>query len=1034
MKKQFRRVTAVLLAALCTVPVFWTKGMADDVGKFKSEKLNSKKFMEAYSLGTPIEQVQTNHCVTGMEDGYNMLYTTSAGTPAVFNVFNMDTKKLERTFKLTGCSSVWTHAVDQNGNVYMASQDKAFLFRYSPETKELENLGSIMGQTACYDLNVDEKGNVYVGVFPMGTVIKYDIETKTFSAYDPPKADNKYIRSLGYYNGSLYAGTFGNGGELYRIDTKTGKSEKVEIPQREGYTTFSDLYEMTTVGKYLFIYANRVEGTDPVMLIYDCEKKQFCEDYALKSMAYFVSPEYNGKTYFSAGGYLQEFDLETGKLNQTDMKFNLSQRGSGWMDLKEEGYTGKTLVTITYSGVPFLFNLEARKFRNMDEAQLSGSGVQIHNITSNTDFNKIFMSGYVAAKGSVYDPETNALTPFALGQAENMCGNENYMYFGVYPGGHVYRMGNPKQGEVPAAEKVFTIGEDQDRPYNVMTADGKVFFGTIPNYGKLGGALTIYDEATNTKEVYRNVVKDHSIVGLAYKDGKIYGSTCITPGLGIDPVAKEATMFVFDVEKKQVIKEFTPNFPKDKVPSGKVQIGDLELGPDGLIWGAVRSYLFALDPDTLEIKKEVLLKPFQWGSGQYWRPIFLRFASDGTLYVSGEGIHVVDIDTLEYINLKEYSGLSGELLALDKDDNVYTADGSQLIKITAVKDPIPDAERPAVDELLKKAVTLKVGSSMAVANGTPKRIDPENSSVAPEVVDGRTLVPVRFISENMGGTVGWEEETQTVTIQIEGKNIAMKIGSTEMTVDGKAIALDVPAQTIDDRTMLPLRALCEQGLGREVYWNDSGLIVTGNGVSGIDDNLAANLNRYFTSYLGYDYKMEQDRIKREEKEKEEQKIAKYLLPIQNPSFEMGGLGDEVPKWKNIYDVTKETWYEVTDRKANQGKQSLYIEDSSESIGMALESYPVEVTPGKKFTAKTDLFIAEGRTSFLVKFYDSRMNVIYEEPVHVQSGVGSWQEIEITTKVPDNAIIARVLCSCSNLWTTKAYYDNIRVYQYDNELK
>lgn len=102
--------------------------------------------------------------------------------------------------------------------------------------------------------------------------------------------------------------------------------------------------------------------------------------------------------------------------------------------------------------------------------------------------------------------------------------------------------------------------------------------------------------------------------------------------------------------------------------------------------------------------------------------------------------------------------------------------------------------------------------------------------------------------------------------------------------------------------------------------------------------------------------------------------------------------------------------------------------------MALESYPVEVTPGKKFTAKTDLFIAEGRTSFMVKFYDSRMNVIYEEPVHVQTGVGSWQEIEITTKVPDNAIIARVLCSCSILWKTKAYYDNIRVYQYDNKLE
>ena len=373
-------------------------------------------------------------------------------------------------------------------------------------------------------------------------------------------------------------------------------------------------------------------------------------------------------------------------------------------------------------------------------------------------------------------------------------------------------------------------------------------------------------------------------------------------------------------------------------------------------------------------------------------------------------------------------------MALDKDDNIYTSDGSQLLKITAIKDPIPEEELPAVDALLEKGVTLMAGNSMAVANGVPKRIDPDNSSVVPVVAGDRTLIPVRFVSESLGGTVNWQEETQTVSIQIDGKEIQMKIGSNEMLVDGNAVTLDTAPQTIDDRTMLPLRALCEQGLGKQVYWDETGLIYIGDDVSEIDDTLSGNLNRYFKSYLAYDYKLEQDRIQREEKEKADQAIAKYLLPLQNPSFEMGDLGDQIPKWENIYDVTPETWYEVSDRKANRGTQSLYIEDNSETIGMALQSYPVEVTPGKKFTARTDLFIAEGRTSFLVRFYDSRMNVIYEEPLHVQSGVGSWQEIEINVEVPENAIIARVLCSCSNLWTTKAYYDNVRVYQYDDELK
>jgi hypothetical protein len=118
-------------------------------------------------------------------------------------------------------------------------------------------------------------------------------------------------------------------------------------------------------------------------------------------------------------------------------------------------------------------------------------------------------------------------------------------------------------------------------------------------------------------------------------------------------------------------------------------------------------------------------------------------------------------------------------------------------------------------------IVLKIDSTKALTDGTVK-----NVPVAPQIVDGRTLVPVRFISENMGGTVGFEAETQKVSIDIDGKHIEMFIGNNTMTVDGNEIALDVaPAIFGDGTTMIPFRALCENALGKSVEWNEANRLV-----------------------------------------------------------------------------------------------------------------------------------------------------------------------------------------------------------------
>lgn len=128
---------------------------------------------------------------------------------------------------------------------------------------------------------------------------------------------------------------------------------------------------------------------------------------------------------------------------------------------------------------------------------------------------------------------------------------------------------------------------------------------------------------------------------------------------------------------------------------------------------------------------------------------------------------------------------------------------------------------PAASEAPKaKKISLTIDKTEAKVGDETKTLD-----AAPVIVDGRTLVPVRFISENMGGKVDWNPDTKTVTVELNGKKIQLVIDSKDVDVDGTKTALDVPAQIISDRTYVPVRFVSET-IGAKVGWDDATKTVT----------------------------------------------------------------------------------------------------------------------------------------------------------------------------------------------------------------
>ena len=132
---------------------------------------------------------------------------------------------------------------------------------------------------------------------------------------------------------------------------------------------------------------------------------------------------------------------------------------------------------------------------------------------------------------------------------------------------------------------------------------------------------------------------------------------------------------------------------------------------------------------------------------------------------------------------------------------------------------------------LKKFVMLAVALTMALSMFTTVYASQSNQITVtindipitftdqpPVIVGGRTLVPIRDVFEALGFVTTWIEETQTVVLTSENDTISITIGSSLFYTNYLPGQLDVPAQIIGGRTMLPIRALVES-VGYQVDWD-----------------------------------------------------------------------------------------------------------------------------------------------------------------------------------------------------------------------
>jgi streptogramin lyase len=624
------------------------------------QNLSTFSFQEE-DLGTPIKSYSVMDCSVTTRTGEPVLsMVVSVGT-ATLNLISLRHNALIKSFPLPGNSASWGSTVTPDGMVYLGT-DQGF-FQCDPSGPSIKSLGRpLPDENFTFCLTHDEQGKVYGGTYPGGKVYEFDPTTARFrQVFDTGK---NYVRSIAYSNGKIYAGTGPAGApRLIEIDPENGIGKDIPLPPVKGTPNF--VYDLDARGKFLFCNVTTAEAGGSLS-IYDLIKSQWITTkLGIEYHGAHACPVNDGAVMLFSGKSIKKFDLKTAVISDTGLPYATAFRSGAWVDMQNADMPGKTLVTVDWSGHPILVNPKSRQVKSLPIVA-QADATELHAMKTGPD-GLIYISSFLSTQAARYNPETSQAEPFPMGQAESIGADAKSIYFGVYPKAHIFRL----DCDQPIAARknpreIFHIGELQDRPYSVLGTSKTLYYGTIPGYGQLGGALTVYPLPRGKAVTYRNIVKDQSVVGLAQAGNRLIGSTAISGGLGTTSAAKTARLFAWDIAANKKILEKKLNL---KTSSPVNLIGGLATAPDGQVWGTAQGWIFAIDPITLKVTKAKNLYP-DIGNFTTWMPPAIHFMKNGLIAANiGFRLTIIDPVTLNFRTLQK--GVFAQ--AVGADGNIYFA-------------------------------------------------------------------------------------------------------------------------------------------------------------------------------------------------------------------------------------------------------------------------------------------------------------------------------------------------------------------------
>jgi hypothetical protein len=473
-----------------------------------------------------------------------------------------------------------------------------FLLAVNPDTGQIRQFnGPLSSEMGSWGYTVDHENRIYLGSYYHAHLLRFDPKTEEWDDLGQPGGEGESFicRITTAPDGKIWGGTYPSA-KLFSYDPKTGMSEDF------GRMDPNQFYCYPTAGEDGFIYcAIQFEKMD--IVVFDPEKKA-------KTSLIPLEQRKPGRVRFVKGKDRKIYS----ELSSSDKWYLI------------EG--GERLVEISKSEIPFPQESlpDGRTFHLIDENLLrienpltkekkeiplryEAAGSYIFVVSTGPD-EKIYGSSMLPLRLFVYDPHTQSLTnlgkaAYASGEIYSMGSLNGKLYLCSYPEARlsVYDPQKPlrfgdKEDSNP--RDLGPFGGDQDRPRAMLAGPhGKVYVGSYPDYGLMGGAISVYDPKKDEKRVYRHIIQNQSIASLAYieKLNLIAAGSSVRGGGGTRAIEKEAKLILWDPKEEKKIFEIVP------VPEAKA-ILSLEATVDGMLYGITHNEkVFVFDSEKREIKK-----------------------------------------------------------------------------------------------------------------------------------------------------------------------------------------------------------------------------------------------------------------------------------------------------------------------------------------------------------------------------------------------------------------------------------------------
>jgi len=777
------------------------------------------------NLGPQVQSVSVSRTVFGRDaNGRLMAYSLVNGTPCSLVVTDVAAEKviaqlpISDTVNGTPYTTTPTNrglAAMPDGTVYICGTP-TFMYKYVPGAAKVEFIRTTLGSQA-FDMKAGPDDLLFVSTYSNSEAFEYNTKTNEIKSLGSVMPGESYAYSLAYdvQNNDLYFG-IGSHAHLVKYDRDTGERTEIALP--EPYATVGNfVWDLKVVEGKLFMRFSP-GGT----VAYDIKTGTFDSTGSTELTSRFFSEKspIDNKVYYTTNGAIGYYNLNDKSYTVTDKEIEGYGTGFSFAQLNEAGYPGHTLIGVTRYGRLFKYNLETGNHK-YTLLNIKGEATTLQNVSRSKD-GRIHITGYLTGGTAIYDPvtgqvEENSNQSLGLGQSLPQSDTQ-YQYkdktlFTSYPNAKVHFYDPTKpwdysfgQGTNPTLLfSAYDVGE-QDRIFAgyVIEEKNKAVFGTVPKYGLLGGALAIYDFDTAQSEIFWNIIPNQSITALTYKDGFIYGGSDIWGGMGQDPREKEAKLFIWDVEKKQLVYETVP------VP-GKRGITAMILAPDGKIWGNAEGYLFIFNPATRQVEYTQKVADVSYDSS-VWRDAVYEIGTDGNLYATQRNTFFkVDMKTREKTVIRD----EGKKVRFTQDDfgNFYLIEELNLLKLS-------------IPELILKPT----GASMSASANTLHRGETADISIKGLLEKGGTINylerrETQYISSNPSvaavenGVIKAENPGTTeisAVVNIEGKqSVTNKVTVTvEVTLESLSNTLNrhIESGSIDNAMAVQLTNSLKQAL------------------------------------------------------------------------------------------------------------------------------------------------------------------------------------------------------------------------------